>query len=339
MPYHPPIRLALIVCLLAGAAQQMIKPNNYPVARKSDQVDDYHGVKVADPYRWLEDLDSAETRAWVEAENKLTFSFLEAIPARTAIKDRLTKLWNYEKYGIPFREGKRYFYTRNSGLQNQAVLYTVTALDAQPRMVLDPNTLSPDGTVAVSGLQVSPDGKLLAYSLSASGSDWQEWKVRDVETSKDLSDHLTWVKFSGVSWTRDGKGFFYSRYDEPKADALKATNYFQKVYYHKLGTSQSEDVLVYEQPDQKDWLFGGTVTEDGNYLIITIYQGTDVKSRVYYKDLKAKEAPVVKLLDDFDAAYNFIGNEGPRFWFQTDLEAPRGRVIEIDTSKPARSNW
>src|SRR5215212_2981130 len=339
MSFHPPIRFALLVCLLAGAAQQMIKPITYPVARKGDQTDDYHGMKVADPYRWLEDLDSPETRAWVEAENKLTFGFLGSIPQRTAIKDRLTKLWNYEKYGIPFREGKRYFYTRNSGLQNQAVLYTVTSLDAQPRMVLDPNTLSPDGTVAVSGLQVSPDGKLLAYSLSASGSDWQEWKVRDVETSKDLSDHLTWVKFSGVSWTRDGKGFFYSRYDEPKADALKATNYFQKVYYHKLGTPQSEDVLVYEQPDQKDWLFGGTVTEDGNYLIITIYQGTDVKSRVYYKDLKAKEAPVVKLLDEFDAAYSFVGNEGTRFWFQTDLKAPRGKVIEVDVSKPERGNW
>jgi len=339
MPYHPPIRFALIVCLLAGAAPQMIKTNNYPVARKSDQVDDYHGVKIADPYRWLEDLDSPETRAWVEAENKLTFGFLESIPERSAIKDRLTKLWNYEKYGIPFKEGHHYFYTRNSGLQNQAVLYTVTALDAEPHLVLDPNTLSPDGTVAVSGLQVSPDGKLLAYSLSASGSDWQEWRVRDVETSKDLSDHLKWVKFSSVSWTRDGKGFFYSRYDEPKSDTLKGPNYFQKVYYHKLGTPQTEDVLVYERPDQKDWLFTGTVTEDGTYLIVTIYQGTDVKSRVYYKDLKAKEAPVVKLLDDFDAAYNFIGNDGPRFWFQTDLEAPRGKVVEIDVSKPARNNW
>jgi prolyl oligopeptidase len=339
MPYHPPIRFALIVCLLAGAAQQMIKPNDYPVARKGDQVDDYHGVKVADPYRWLEDLDSAETRAWVEAENKLTFGFLESIPARTAIKDRLTKLWNYEKYGIPFKEGNRYFYSRNSGLQNQAVLYTVTSLDAQPQMVLDPNTLSADGTVAVSGLQVSPDGKLLAYSLSASGSDWQEWKVRDVATSKDLSDHLKWVKFSGVSWTRDGKGFYYSRYDEPKEETLKATNYFQKLYYHKLGTPQSEDALVYERPDQKDWLFISSVTEDGNYLIISVYQGTDVKNRIYYKDLRSKDVQVVKLLDDFDAAYNFIGNEGARFFFQTDQQAPRGKVIEVDVNKPARSNW
>jgi prolyl oligopeptidase len=340
MPHYPLLNVALILCLLAaGITQQMIKPNNYPSARKSDQVDDYHGTKVADPYRWLEDLDSEETRAWVEAENKLSFGFLASIPERNSIKERLTKLWNYEKYGIPFKESNRYFYTRNSGLQNQAVLYTVTSLDAPPQMVLDPNTLSADGTVAVSGLQPSPDGKLLAYSLSASGSDWQEWKVREVETGKDLSDHLKWVKFSGATWSRDGKGFFYSRYDEPKADTLKGTNYFQKVFYHRLGTPQSQDTLVYERPDQKDWLFGSYVTEDGNYLIITVFQGTDVKSRVYYKDLKAKDSDVVKLLDDFDAAYNFIGNEGSRFWFQTDLQASRGKIIEIDTAKPARSNW
>jgi len=339
MPYHPPIRFVLIVCLLAGVTQQMIKPNNYPPARKSDQMDDYHGTKVADPYRWLEDLDSEETRNWVEAENKLSFGYLASIPARNTLKERLTKLWDYEKYGIPFKEGNRYFYTRNSGLQNQAVLYTVTGLDAQPQMVLDPNTLSADGTVALSGLKVSPSGNLLAYSLSASGSDWQEWKVRDVETSKDLSDHLKWVKFSDVSWTRDGKGFFYSRYDEPKADALKATNYFQKVYYHKIGTDQSQDVLAYERPDEKDWLFDASVTNDGNYLIITVFEGTDVKSRIYYKDLNAKDTDVVKLLDDFDAAYSFIGNEGSKFWFRTDLQASRGKVIQVDTTNPARSNW
>jgi len=322
-----------------GASQQMMKKNSYPVARKGDQVDDYHGVKVADPYRWLEDLDSDETRSWVDAENKLSFGFLEGIPARAAIKERITKLWNYEKYGVPFKEGNRYFYSRNSGLQNQSVLYTVTSLDGQPKLVLDPNTLSSDGTVALSGMQVSNGGKLLAYSLSASGSDWQEWKVRDVDTGQDLSDDLKWVKFSGVSWTRDNSGFYYSRYDEPKSDSLKATNYFQKVYFHKLGTPQSEDVLVYERPDQKDWLFGAQVTEDGDYLIIPIFQGTDSKTRVYYKDLKANNSGVVKLLDDFDAAYSFIGNQGSRFWFQTDLQASRGKIIEIDTAKPERANW
>jgi len=322
-----------------GATQSMIRSNKYPLARKSDQVDDYHGVKVADPYRWLEDLDSNETRAWVEAENKLSFAFLEAIPARATIKDRLTKLWNYEKYGVPFKEGNRYFYSRNSGLQNQSVVYTVTALEAQPQLVIDPNTLSTDGTVAVSGMAVSDDGKLLAYGLSASGSDWQEWKVRDVETGKDRADDLKWVKFSGASWTPDGNGFFYSRYDEPKTDSLKATNYFQKVYYHKLGTAQSQDTLVYERPDQKDWLFGASVTEDGRYLIITVFQGTDVKSRVYYKDLQSSDGSVVRLLDDFDASYSFIGNEGTRFWFQTDLQSPRGKVVEIDITKPARTDW
>jgi prolyl oligopeptidase len=319
--------------------QDMMKKNSYPVAKKIDQVDDYHGVKVADPYRWLEYLDSQDTRNWVEAENKVTFAFLESIPARSAIKARLTKLWNYEKYGVPFREGNRYFYTRNSGLQNQSVLYTVTSLDGVPKEVLDPNTLSTDGTVALSGTQVSNDGKLLAYSLSASGSDWQEWKVRDVETGKDLSDHLKWVKFSGASWAHDDSGFFYSRYDEPKGDSLKDTNYFQKVYFHKLGTPQSADVLVYERPDQKDWLFSGSVTEDGNYLILSIYQGTDSKNRVFYKDLKNKHSEVVKLLDDFDAAYSFVGNNGSRFWFQTDLQSPRGKIIEIDVTKPARENW
>jgi prolyl oligopeptidase len=339
MPFYPLTRFAVVCLLAAVATQQMITSKNYPPTRKADQIDDYHGVKVADPYRWLEELDSEETKAWVEAENKLTFDYLAAIPARNTLKDRITKLWNYEKYGVPFREGNRYFYFRNSGLQNQSVLYTVTGLEAPPKMILDPNTMSADGTVAVSGVQVSPDGKLLAYSLSASGSDWQEWKVRDVETGQDLSDHLKWVKFSGVSWTNDGRGFFYSRYDEPKGDSLKATNYFQKVYFHKLGTPQTEDVLVYERPDQKDWLFGGTVSEDGNYLVITVFQGTDVKNRVYFKDLKSNNAPVVKLLDDFDAAYNFVGNEGTRFWFQTDLQSPRGKVVEIDVSKPARTNW
>jgi prolyl oligopeptidase len=356
MRFYSPTRSVVVVCLLAllafpitnrvraqssttGASQQMMKTNSYPVARKGEQVDDYHGVKVADPYRWLEDLDSEETRNWVEAENKLSFGFLGAIPARATIKDRLTKLWNYEKYGVPFKEGNRYFYSRNSGLQNQSVLYTVSSLDGQPTLVLDPNMLSTDGTVALSGLQVSNDGKLLAYSLSASGSDWQEWKVRDVETGKDLSDDLKWVKFSGVSWLRDNSGFFYSRYDEPKSEALKSTNYFQKVYFHKLGTPQTEDVLVYERPDQKDWLFGGSVTEDGNYLIIPIFQGTDSKTRVYYKDLRAKDSSVVKLLDDFDAAYNFIGNDGNRFWFQSDLQAPLGKIIEIDITRPERANW
>ncbi len=319
--------------------QKMNKPMTYPAARKSEQVDDYHGVKVADPYRWLEDLDAAETKAWVEAENKLTFDYLNQIPARAKIRERLTRLWNYERYGTPFKEGSRYFYARNSGLQNQSVYYSVASLTDEPKLLLDPNTLSADGTVALSGLAPSDDGKLLAYSLSASGSDWQEWKVRDVETGKDLSDDLKWVKFSGASWSADNQGFYYSRYDEPKDDTLKGTNYFQKVFYHRLGTPQSADLLVYERPDQKEWLLGATETDDGRYLIINVNEGTDVKTRVYYKDLKQKDAPVVKLLDDFDAAYNLIDNDGPIFWFQTDLAAARGRIIAIDIRQPERANW
>jgi len=311
----------------------------YPPARKGDQVDDYHGVKVSDPYRWLEDLDSEETKAWVEAENKLTFAYLNEIPQRAKIKERLTKLWNYERYGVPFKEGGHYFYARNSGLQNQSVYYTVTSLSDEPKLLIDPNTLSNDGTVALSGLTPSCDGKLMAYGLSASGSDWQEWKVRDVETGKDLSDYIKWVKFSGASWSADNKGFYYSRYDEPKDNTLKGTNYFQKVYYHRLGTPQSEDTLVYERPDQKEWLLNGNATDDGKYLIINVNEGTDVKTRVYYKDLTSKDAPVVKLLDDFDAAYNFIDHDGPIFWFQSDLDAPRGKIIAIDIRKPERSNW
>ena len=322
---------------LLSAAQTL--PLTYPQPRRTDQVDDYHGTKVADPYRWLEDTDSAETHAWVEAENKLTFGYLEKIPYRQAIRDRLTKLWNYERYTIPHQEGGRYFYDHNNGLQNQNVLLVAESLTAEPRVLLDPNLLSPDGTVAVSATAVSDDGKLMAYGIATSGSDWNEWHVRDIDTGKDLPDDIKWVKFSGASWTKDNKGFFYSRYDEPKGAALREANYFHKLYYHRLGTAQSDDKLIYERPDNKELGFAGNVTDDGRYLIITVWQGTSPKNRLYYKDLTQPDSPVVKLLDDFDAQYNFIDNDGPVFWFQTDLEAPRGRLIAIDTRHPERTNW
>ncbi len=307
----------------------------YPPTPKADQIDDYHGTKVADPYRWLEDPDSEETKAWVEAQNQVTFGYLAEIPVREKIKQRLTQLWNYEKYGIPFKEGNRYFYFKNDGLQNQSVLYTLTSLDAEATVLLDPNTLSEDGTVALSSLSISEDGKLMAYGLSISGSDWVEWKVRDVETGNDLSDHLKWVKFSGASWTHDGQGFFYSRYDEPnQATKLEDINYYQKLYYHKLGTPQSEDILIYHRPDQKEWMFGAGVTEDGRYLIISVDRGTDPKNLVFYKDLTKPDSPVVELISEFEANFSFIDNDGDRFWFRTDLDSPRGRVIAIDTSNP-----
>ncbi len=331
---------------LVSDAMTVSQPLVYPLTPSVNQVDTYHGTPVADPYRWLEDPDSPETKAWVEAQNKLTFGYLEAIPARDRLQQRLTKLWNYEKYGIPFKEGDkngspgRYFYFKNDGLQNQSVLYTLKSLEDQPTVLLDPNTLSEDGTVALSGMTISDDGNLMAYGLSISGSDWQEWKVRDVETGNDLEDQVKWVKFSGTSWTHDNKGFFYSRYDEPKEKTkLEDVNYYQKLFYHRLGTPQSEDILIYERPDQKEWGFSGGVTEDGRYLVISVWLGTDNRNLVFYKDLSIPDAPVVELINTFEAEYSFVDNDGSRFWFRTNLDAPRGRVIAIDTTNPDRAHW
>jgi len=328
------------VKFMVSSAMASASPFVYPTSPQSNQVDQYHGTTIADPYRWLEDADSPETKAWVEAQNKLTFGFLEQIPERDRIRQRLTKLWNYEKFGIPFKKGDRYFFLKNDGLQNQSVLYTLKSLTDQPTVLIDPNTLSPDGTVALSGLELSEDGKLMAYGLSTSGSDWQDWKVRDVETGKDLPDLVKWVKFSGASWTKDGKGFFYSRYDEPNEKTrLEAVNYFQKLYYHRLGTPQSEDVLIYERPDQKEWGFGGEVTQDGRYLVIAVWLGTDTRNLIFYKDLATPNAPVVELISQFEAEYSFIDNDGSRFLFRTDLNAPRSRVIEVDINQSDRNQW
>src|SRR2546427_2500852 len=316
----------------------------YPAARKSDVVDDYHGTRVPDPYRWLEDPDSPESRAWIEAENRLTAAYLAEVPARATIRQRLTQLWNYPKYGAPFRKGRRYFFFKNDGLQNQSVLYKQASLTADPETLLDPNLLAEDGTVALSTLGVSDDGRLLAYGTSASGSDWEEFRVRDVVTARDLPDHLKWIKFSGASWTKDGAGFFYSRYPEPTDKALTDVNRFQRLYYHRLGTDQAQDVLVYERPDQPDWGMNAEVTDDGRYAVLQVWLGTDRRNRVYYLDLKDAKRPkvtgdVVRLLDDFDASYAFVGNDGPVFYFLTDLDAPRKRVIAIDTRHPERARW
>jgi prolyl oligopeptidase len=334
--------LACIACAASFAAAQGESGGGglaYPKPKTVEQVDDYHGVKVADPYRWLEDTDSADTKAWVEEENKLTFGYLDQIPYRKAIRDRMTKLWNFERFTVPRHEGGRYFYQHNNGLQNQNVLLVADSLNAEPRTLLDPNTLSSDGTVALAGTAYTEDGKLLAYGTAASGSDWEEWHVRDVDTGKDLPDLLKWVKFSGASWSKDGKGFYYSRFDEPKGTALRDTNYFQKLYYHMLGTPQSEDKLIYERPDNKELGFGGQVTDDGHYLVIYVSQGTSPKNRLYYKDLTKPDSQVVKLLDDFDASYQFVDNDGPLFWIKTDLDAPRGRLIAIDTQHPEKAGW
>src|SRR5688572_26675603 len=238
--------------LLAGCVAQKQTATmafTYPETRKVAHVDELHGVKVADPYRWLEDDYAPETKGWIEAQNKVTFGYLEQIPQRERIKERLTELWNYERYGVPFKDGGRYFYTKNDGLQNQSVLYTMDALESPARVLLDPNKLSKDGTISLAGVSVSDDGNLLAYGTSSGGTDWQEWRVRDIASGEDRKDLIQWVKTSSASWTKDGKGFFYSRYDEPDStNKLKGVNYYHKLYYHRMGTPQFEDVLVYHRP-------------------------------------------------------------------------------------------
>ena len=312
----------------------------YPDTDKIEQSDNYYGVEVPDPYRWLENPDAESTKAWVTAQNKVTTGYLKTITAREKIQQRLTQLWDYEKYGSPFKRGQRYFYFKNDGLQNQSVLYTLESLENEGKVLLDPNTLSEDGTIALSGLSISDDGQWLAYGLSTAGSDWVEYRVKNVATGEDTGDRLKWIKFSGASWTKDNRGFFYSRYDEPNEQTkLEDVNYYQKLYYHRLGTEQAEDTLIYHRPDQKEWGFSGGVTEDGKYLIISVWQGTDRKNLVFYQNLSQPETQVVELISEFEASFSVIDNDGDRLWVETDKDAPRGRVIEIDLNNPERSNW
>lgn len=328
------------------AAPPGVAPSlRYPEAKPGDQVDDYHGTRVADPYRWLEDVDAPDTRAWIEAENALTFEFLAGVPEREAIRRRLTALWDYPRYGTPFKKRGQYHFLKNDGLQNQAVLYRQPSRDAEPSVLLDPNALSPDGTVALSTLALSEDTRFLAYATAASGSDWNDVHVREVATGADLPDLLRWVKFSEIAWTHDHAGFFYSRYPAPADDnPLLAVNRFHRLYYHRLGTAQEADRLVYERPDQPDWGISARVTEDGRYLVLTLWLGTDRRNRVYYLDLVDPQHPElggtpIHLLDAFDASYGFVANEGERFYFRTDLDAPRGRLVAIDLSRPERAAW
>jgi prolyl oligopeptidase len=328
---------SLAICVLMGStAFSDPSPWQYPPAAKGPQVDDYFGTKVADPYRWLEDPDSAQTTAWVEAENKLTFDYLRHIPSRPGIEKRVTQLWDYEKYGVPEKEGGRYFFSKNTGLQNQRVIFTSANLEQPARELLDPNKLSADGTVALESYAISDNGQYMAYGLQTSGSDWIDWHVKDVATGIDLPDHLKWSKFSGASWTKDDKGFFYSHYDAPNEKTqLRDANYYHKLYYHLVGEEQDKDQLIYERKDQKEWLFDGGVTDDGKYLIINVEQGTDPKNRIFYRTIDdgLTASPVVELLNNADAHYQFAGNQGTVFYFVTNLNAPRGRLVAVDTAR------
>ena len=331
------MRAALFTMLALVLSMETL---DYPKTKKVDQVDDYHGAKVEDPYRWLEDDYSEETKAWVEAQNAVTFAYFASLPDREPLGKRLTELWNYPRYGAPFKRGGRYFFFKNDGLQNQSVLYKQASLEAEPELLLDPNLLSERGTAALSMLAMSEDGVWLAYGVAVSGSDWQEFRVRNVATSVNEEDHLKWIKFSGAAWTHDGKGFFYARFPEPREDeAQGGVNRNQKVYYHALGSPQSDDRLVYERLDEPEWSYGVEVSDDGGYAVFNVAQGTDERNRIYYLDLSDEANSVVELLDDFDASYELIGNDGALFYLLTNLDAPSYRVIAIDLEEPSKENW
>lgn len=307
----------------------------YPQSRRAEVKEEIHGREIADPYRWLEEIDSEETKKWIEKQNALTEDFIEDIPFREEIKEKLEEIWNYDRYGVYIKKGGNFFFTKREAGEDQKVLYWSESPNGEPRVLLDPNELSEDGTVALTGFSVSPDGKYLAYGLSSAGSDWQTWFVKEVESGRDLDEKLEWVKFSEPAWKGESEGFFYSRYEEPEeGKEYKEKNRNQKFYYHSLGTPQEEDSLVYERPDNPEWGFEGEVTADGKYLVISVWQGTERENGVFYKNLSEPEGEVVELLSDFDASYQFVGSDDEVFYFLTDLDAPRKKVIGIDITEP-----
>ncbi len=331
--------LLLASTSLVLSAQTMTKLS-YPPAPKGGQVDDYHGTQIADPYRGLENGDTPATQKWVEEENALTFSYLGKLPGREAIKDRLTKLWDYEKFSGLEKAGSHYFYFRNSGLQNQSVLYVRDSLNGAPRELLDPNTYRADGTVAIDGTSTSWNGKLLAYAVAQAGSDWTEWRIRDVATGKDLPDKINWTKSTTFAWTKDDKGFYYSRYPEPPPDKLltvAAEN--QKVYFHKLGDPQSADKLVFERPDHPVWELNAVTTEDGNYLLFVVSPGDFSRTLLFYEDLRAADPKIVDLVTEVKYRYDPIETVGQRLYLSTTDGASRGRVIAMDLKHPEPGNW
>jgi len=353
------LALALSFATPAWATETETSPARvYPEAHRGDTVDDYHGTQVLDPYRWLEDPDSEATRAWVEGQVALTSEHIAEIPRREVIKERLTKLWNYERFSSPSKRGDRYFFRYNNGLQNHSVLYTSETLDGKATVVLDPNTLSKDGTVSVSLTALSEDGSLLAYGTSDGGSDWTTIHIRDTLSGRDLTETLKWVKFSGVSWTHDNNGFFYSRYPAPE-NKLESVNEHQKLYYHEIGTLQENDRLVHQAPETPKLGFSGSVNESGNTLFIYGWEGTDDRNTLYTLDLNDESAEVVKLFDARDASYEIIGDTvirderswfarlfGPkkqppetRYWIKTNHSAPKGRVVAVNPAQPAPENW
>lgn len=322
--------LAILVSMLSASipAQKAIK---YPNAKKVDQVDDYHGTKVQDPYRWLENTASTETQTWIEEQNKITDAYLASIPQRAKIKARLTELWNYERFSAPSKIGNKYIYSKNDGLQNQSVLYIADSIDDPGKVFFDPNKLSTDGTAALSGSSFTDDGKIWGYGISRSGSDRTEWKFMNVETGEYLPDTLRPNRQGGVSWLNDNSGFYYSRFPDAEAGAeLKGASKFQKIYFHKLGTPQSEDKLIYERKEDGELFVGGGVSEDGKWLVISVVKGTQRMNEVHFKDLTDPDSPIVPLIADRNNSWSFVGNDGPVFYFRTDKDAERGKLVSVN---------
>ena len=313
------------------------EPIAYPKTPKSEVTDDYFGVKVADPYRWLEDDNSAETAEWVKAENEVTEAYLQKIPFREELKQRLTALWNYPRYGVPFRKGKYYFFTKNNGIQNQSVLYMQEGLDAEPRVFLDPNLLSSDGTTALAGQAASHDGSFFAYAIAKAGSDWNEIYVIETASSRQLADKLEWVKFSEIAWK--GNGFYYSRYDRPgDGGELSSKNEFKKVYYHKVGDPQSKDQLIYENKNEPLRGYGAQTTNDENFLLIYETESTSGNA-LFIKDLRDPESDFIKIADGFRFDYEVITNVDDRFFIKTNDGASRYRLISVELGNPGREKW
>lgn len=309
----------------------------YPETKKIDHTDNYHGTIISDPYRWLEDNNSKETAEWVETQNKITEEYLSKIHFRETLKNRLTELWNYERYSAPSKVGENYIFSKNDGLQEQSVIYIQKGLNGTPEVFIDPNKFSDDGSISLAGLSFSNDNKLASYLISRGGSDWREIFVVDVESKELKKDIIKWVKFSGAAWYKDG--FFYSRYDESKqGEELKQSNEFQKLYYHKIGTEQSEDKLILEDKENPKRGFSAGVTEDEKYLIISVWEGSSSNNLLYYKDL-SNDSPIVKLIDISEAEYEVVDNIGDKFIVKTNLDAPNGKLVLVDLSNPTKSNW
>jgi prolyl oligopeptidase len=327
------LALSLFVVMVAVPLAAADGPFEYPKTRRVDRVDTYFDVKVPDPYRWLENdvRQDKEVADWVAAENRLTTRYLESIPERETIRRRLTQLWNFPQYLGAFKAGGRYYFFKNDGLQNQPVLYVMDTLEAKPRVLIDPNTWSADGTIALNGMGFSKDGRYVAYAKAEAGSDWSTWHVLEIASGKTLPDELRWIKSPGASWTRDGRGFFYSRYEEPKKGAeFQSLNFNNKLCYHRLGEPQSKDEVVYYWPEHPDWEYGATVTEDGRWLVIGTAKGTDARNRVTIIDISKRDVELSELVDNFEHEYGFVGNVGSIFYFKTDLDAPRRRLVAID---------